>query len=262
MFRTFLCIGVAAWLAGCSPNYSANNYDSTAVQRANKVDQGIIVGRRVVDVTPSGTTGAVAGAAAGGIAGSQVGNGVTQAFGALGGGLIGGVMGEAAEKSAGKTVAYEYIVRVAGKDLVSVTQQDTKPLDIGTKVLVINGTQARIVPDYTVAVDPAPAAPNTDPTAKLPPPVGQAPLPAPGTAAPGSATPAVTPPAAPTAPPAAASAPAPSPSAESASPPPEAASPAPSSPAVPVPQVLTARPGTPISPSALLPPPAELAPAQ
>jgi len=34
--------------------------------------------------------------------------------------------------------------------LISVTQADTTPLAIGQNVLVINGGQARVVPDYTV----------------------------------------------------------------------------------------------------------------
>ena len=244
LLRTLFCVGVAAWLAGCSPDYSPNKYDSSAVQHANKVDQGVIVGRRMVDVTPSGTTGAVAGAAAGGIAGSQVGNGVTQAFGALGGGLVGGVMGEAIEKSSGKTFAYEYVVRVDSKDLVSVTQQDPKPLDIGQKVLVINGSQARIVPDYTVAIDPPPAN-KTDPTAKSPPPLAQTPLLPPG---------ALTPDPAP-----AASASGAAAQTAASSPAPETQAPA-SSPVVP--EVPAVKPGTEISPASLLPPAAALAPTQ
>jgi outer membrane lipoprotein SlyB len=48
------------------------------------------------------------------------------------------------------TKAYEYVVRTAAKgELLSVTQRDTTPLAIGQNVLLIAGTQARIVPDYT-----------------------------------------------------------------------------------------------------------------
>ena len=42
-------------------------------------------------------------------------------------------------------------------ELISVTQKDEAALAIGTKVLVIAGPQARIVPDYTVPPEP-PAA--------------------------------------------------------------------------------------------------------
>ena len=186
-------------MAGCSPDYSANTYNANAVQQANKVDQAVVVGRRDVGVTSGGATGAVTGAAAGGIAGSQLGNGVTTAFGALGGSVVGGLVGSAVEKTTGAARAYEYIVRKTNGDMLSVTQQDEHALAIGQKVLVIAGTQARIVPDYTVALDPAPPQPQTTPAAPPPAPVAAAPLAAPpGTeppAAPESTPPASTPPA-------------------------------------------------------------------
>jgi outer membrane lipoprotein SlyB len=175
LFRAILLCTVTL-LAGCKPDYSPNSYSSSAVQQANKVDQGVVIGRRLVGVTPTGTTGAVAGAAAGGIAGSQVGTGVTQAFGALGGGLVGGVVGTAVERTTGQTQAYEYVVRKPNGDLLSVTQQDADPLQVGQKVLVIAGSQARIVADYTVTIDPAPPAAHTDTTAPPPAPVVAAPL--------------------------------------------------------------------------------------
>ena len=176
-----LCLLLAA--AGCKPDYSANSYSSNAVQQANKVDQGVVVGRRSVGVVASGTTGAVAGAAAGGIAGSQVGTGATSAFTALGGSVVGGLLGTAVEKSTGSTTAFEYVVRKSNGDLLSVTQQDAGPLNIGQAVLVIAGNQARIVPDYTVALDPAPPQP-TPAAVPPPPPVAAAPLAPPVTAAP------------------------------------------------------------------------------
>ena len=135
---------------GCGPDYSPNTYASNAVQQANKVDQGVIVGVREVGVSASGTTGAVIGGAAGGIAGAQAGTGATSAFGALGGALVGGIAGSAAEHVVGDTRAFEYIVRKPNGDLLSVTQKDAEALAIGQKVLVIAGNQARVVPDYTV----------------------------------------------------------------------------------------------------------------
>ena len=173
--RTLVFAALLA-LAACNPDYSANSYNSSAVQQANKVDQGVVIGRRLVGVIANGTAGAVAGGAAGGIAGSQVGNGVTSAFGALGGSVVGGLVGSAVEKTTGDTKAYEYIVRKTSGDLLSVTQQDSNPLEIGQKVLVIAGNQARIIPDYTVQLDPAPPAPKTEATAPPPSPVQSAPL--------------------------------------------------------------------------------------
>jgi outer membrane lipoprotein SlyB len=184
--RLALLAALGMVLSACGPDYSPNTYATNAVQQANKVDQGVVVGVREVGVSASGTAGALIGGAAGGIAGSQVGTGAGTAFGALGGSLVGGIAGSAAEHVVGDTRAFEYIVRKPNGDLLSVTQKDTDPLSIGQKVLVITGNQARIVPDYTVPVQEAPkqtaAAPKEPPpTTTAPPltPVQAAPLPAP-----------------------------------------------------------------------------------
>jgi outer membrane lipoprotein SlyB len=151
------CLSLA--LAACGPDYSPNTYASAAAQQANKVDQGIIVGVRRVDIRNQATTGAVTGGAVGGIAGSQTpGSGVVSAIGALGGSLIGGIIGSSAEQAMVDTTAYEYVVRKPNGELLSVTQKDEVPLSIGQNVLVISGSQARIVPDYTVQPAAAPSA--------------------------------------------------------------------------------------------------------
>jgi outer membrane lipoprotein SlyB len=174
-----------AALAGCGPKYSPNTYSSAAVQQANKVDRGVIIGARRVDVAAPGVVGAATGGAAGGIAGSQVGgSGTASAFGALGGALIGGLVGNGVEHVTEDTFAYEYIVKKSSGDLVSVTQKDRVPLQIGQNVLVISGNQARIVPDYTQApAPPPPPKPAPPPPAALPtqtapppPPVSATPL--------------------------------------------------------------------------------------
>jgi outer membrane lipoprotein SlyB len=184
-------------LAGCGQSYSPNTYDTSAVQKANPVEQGVIVGVRAVDVTTQGDTGAVTGAAAGGIAGSQLpGAGATSALGALGGGLIGSLVGRSADKLAEKTTAFEYIVRKSDDKLISVTQQNDKPLAIGQHVLVIAGTQARIVPDYTVDL-PKPVKITPVPA---PAPIVVEPIPSPPAAAASSPEPAQAPPPAPSGP--------------------------------------------------------------
>jgi outer membrane lipoprotein SlyB len=159
-----------AALAGCGPNYSPNTYSATAVQQANKVEQGVVVGVRQIDITSPGTTGAVVGAAAGGIAGSTAADGVGSALTALGGSVVGGILGSTAEKKLNDTFGFEYIVRKANGDLVSVTQKDEAPLTIGLHVLVIAGPQARIVPDYTVPIEIAkpPTAAGADPAVAKP----------------------------------------------------------------------------------------------
>ncbi len=103
-------------------------------------------------------------------AGSQApGGNVAGAFGALGGALVGGLVGTAAEHVSNDTRAREYVVRKDNGDLLSVTQKDTVALAIGQKVLVIAGNQARIVPDYTVNLDPPkPPAPAPQKAAEAP----------------------------------------------------------------------------------------------
>lgn len=179
--RIALCAALAASVAACGPNYSPNTYSTDAVQQASKVDQGVIAGVRKVDVSPSGTTGAVVGGAAGGIAGSQIGSGAEKAFATLGSTLVGGIAGSTAEHVVNDTSAFEYIVRKPNGDLLSVTQKDEVPLTLGQKVLVISGKQARVVPDYTVPSQEPPKqaeAPKVAPTttAPAPEPVAAMPL--------------------------------------------------------------------------------------
>jgi outer membrane lipoprotein SlyB len=161
-----VAIALAA-LAGCGPNYSPNTYSATAVQQANKVEPGVIVGVRRIDIATAGTTGTVAGAAAGGIAGAAVpDSGVSSALTALGGGLVGGLVGNTVDRKINDTFGYEYIVRETKGDMVSVTQKDEAPLAVGQHVLVIAGNQARIVIDYTVPVEPVKPLAADKPAAK------------------------------------------------------------------------------------------------
>lgn len=176
-----VCAAVMVALAGCGPSYSPDTYASNAVQQAAKVQQGVVVGVREVNVSADPTVGSVTGAAAGGIAGSQVGSGVSSAFAALGGTLLGGIAGNAAAHATGDAKAYEYIVQETKGDLVSVTQQDKEPLTLGAHVLLIDGKQARIVPDYTAPVatakkEPA-AAPPPVPVPAVPTPAAVPPVP-------------------------------------------------------------------------------------
>jgi outer membrane lipoprotein SlyB len=160
-----------AALAGCGPDYSANTYNTSAVQQANKVERGVIVGLRDVVISSKGTTGAVTGAAVGGVAGSQApGGGVGSALGAIGGTLLGGIVGSSVEQASADQPAVEYVVEKPNHELISVTQKDEVRLPIGQRVLVIAGTQARIVPDYTIEIaPPKPPAPPAVLPATLPP---------------------------------------------------------------------------------------------
>jgi len=145
-----LCL-LAVALAGCGQRFSPDTYATRSVQTADKVEQGVIVGVRPVKITAEGSIGAATGAAAGGVVGSQVpGTNLAAALGGVGGALVGGLVGTAAEKTIVDTDAFEYIVRTSKGDLLRVTQQDKAVLTVGLPVLVITGSQARVVADYTV----------------------------------------------------------------------------------------------------------------
>jgi outer membrane lipoprotein SlyB len=101
---------------------------------------------------------------------------VSAALGAVGGALLGGSIGTTAERATANTDAIEYVVRQQNGSLVSVTQRDLDPLPNGTRVLVIKGQQARIVPDYTRPAEP-PAPTEAPPVMTAPPPAtGLAPI--------------------------------------------------------------------------------------
>jgi outer membrane lipoprotein SlyB len=173
-FRAILMIA-ALPLSACGPSYSPDTYTSNAVQQANKVDSGVVVGVRPVQISAQGAVGGVAGAAAGGVAGSQVGVGATSTFAAIGGSLIGGIAGVTAEHIVGDTNGFEYVVRKPNGDMVSVAQKDEKPLRLGQKVLVIAGAQARIVPDYTAPSEAPATVAGAKPDGKSPTPDGPGP---------------------------------------------------------------------------------------
>jgi len=152
-----LALVTLAALTGCAPDYSPNTYNASAVQQANKVDFAIVVGFRQVSISAAGTVGAVTGGAAGGILGSQVGpTSTASALGAVGGGVVGSLLGAGIEHATSDTTGWEYIVQKPNGDLLSVTQREPQPIPLGQKVLVISGSQARIIPDYSVAKEPPP----------------------------------------------------------------------------------------------------------
>jgi outer membrane lipoprotein SlyB len=156
-------------LAACGERYSPDTYATRAVQQANKVEQGVVVGVRQVQITAEGSTGTAAGATAGGVLGAQTpGSGIVSALGGVGGALVGGLVGRAAESAVVDTPAQEYVVRTEKGELLSVTQKDTVPLVVGQRVLVITGNQARVVPDYTVAAAPEAASARPGPARAQP----------------------------------------------------------------------------------------------
>lgn len=155
-----LLAAVVGGLVGCTSDYSPNTYSSSAVQQANKVEPGVVVGFRQISISANGTVGAVTGGAAGGILGAQVGTGgFNSALGTVGGSAVGTILGTTLEHIAGDTTGWEYIVRKPNGELLSLSQREPTPIPIGQKVLVITGGQARVIPDYSALGDAPPAAP-------------------------------------------------------------------------------------------------------
>ena len=148
-----ICL-TAGLLTGCVSSYSPNTYSGNAVQLANKVEAGVVIGFREVAITTSGNIGAVTGGAAGGVLGAEYANSPLVAVGAT---AVGGILGNAMDHAVGDTTGWEYIIRKPSGDMLSVTQREKKPLGLGAKVLVIMGPQARVVPDYSVGPEQPPA---------------------------------------------------------------------------------------------------------
>ncbi len=142
-------------LSACAPNYSPNTYSSNAVQLANKVEQGTVIGYREVKISANGSIGAVTGGAVGGVLGAEYAN---SALAVVGGTTVGGMLGNALEHAARDTTGWEYIIRKENGDMLSVTQREASPLALAQRVLVIMGPQARVVPDYSVPQEPKIAA--------------------------------------------------------------------------------------------------------
>jgi outer membrane lipoprotein SlyB len=158
---------LAVLAGGCTPDYSPNTYASNAVQQANKVEPAVVIGFRQVEISASGTVGAVTGGAAGGVLGAQVpGSSISTALGTVGGALVGSIAGTGIEHATSDTTGWEYIVRKPNGELLSVTQREPTPLPIGQKVLVITGNQARIIPDNSTPLPEPEKAPEKKPEAE------------------------------------------------------------------------------------------------
>jgi outer membrane lipoprotein SlyB len=158
--KFFPLVGVCALLlSACAPNYSPNVYSSNAVQLANKVEAGTVIGFREVKISANGNIGAVTGGAVGGVLGAEYAN---SALIAVGGTTVGGMLGSALEHAARDTTGWEYIIRKDNGDMLSVTQREATPLTLAQRVLVIMGPQARVVPDYSIPQEPKIAAAPVD----------------------------------------------------------------------------------------------------
>jgi len=146
------CIFVLSTIiAGCAPNLSPNAYNATEVGIPSRVEKGVIISKRVVDIDNTSAVGGPAGVVAGAAGGSLIGrNTATNIVSGVGGALIGGVIGNAIDKSIHHQQGFEYIIKLAEGPTISVVQNKDVQFDINQHVLIIYGAMTRIVPDETV----------------------------------------------------------------------------------------------------------------
>lgn len=131
---------------GYAPNYCANSYGAYTAGQATPVTRGVIYSARTVKVQGTNVIGTVAGGVLGAVAGSAIGGGTGRILGAAGGGLVGAGLGNLVEGKLTSKWAIEYVVRTTGGNFVSVAQTgDAMP--IGQHVLIIYGSQTRVIPD-------------------------------------------------------------------------------------------------------------------
>jgi outer membrane lipoprotein SlyB len=142
-----LCLALSS-LAACSQNVSPNTYTASEVGVANKVVPGVVVSKRQVAIDNNSGAGGVAGATAGAAAGTLAGNNAaTSVVGAVGGAVVGGIIGNSIDQQANKHLAYEYMIKLHDKHIVSIVQAEDLNLAIRQRVLIIYGATTRIVPD-------------------------------------------------------------------------------------------------------------------
>lgn len=135
-------------LSACTQNISPNTYNTAEVGVASKVLPGTIIAKRKVTINNNSGAGGLAGATAGATAGTLAGNSAQSAIiGAVGGAVVGGVLGNGIDKGLNKHQAYEYIIKLNDKSVVSIVQAEDLNLAIHQHVLIIYGATTRIIPD-------------------------------------------------------------------------------------------------------------------
>lgn len=144
-----------AFETGCSSRRGGDQYNANALSAATY--QGVIINVRKVEISENdrlqdNSTGAGLGALTGGLVGSAFGKGNGQVAGILGGALLGGVAGAATEQALSKQEGYEYTVKIASGNLLTIVQTEEKePMVVNQRVFVAVGSggknRSRVYPD-------------------------------------------------------------------------------------------------------------------
>jgi outer membrane lipoprotein SlyB len=136
-------------LAACAPNINSNNYVAGETQQINQVSFGTIISESQVQVQGSkdNLIGTILGGATGAVLGSTIGQGTGSTLAAIGGGAAGAYAGNKVEGAVTKQQATRYVIKLTSGNTIAVVQADNPPLAVGTKVQVISGHPAQVVPD-------------------------------------------------------------------------------------------------------------------
>jgi outer membrane lipoprotein SlyB len=144
-----LAAAMAGALGGCATSVAAGSYPRSQVGQVNRVDEGIILSARPVQIEGNerAAVGTTTGAVLGGIAGSEIGGGEkANAAGAVAGAVIGGLAGNAIEKGVTSRRGFAYTVRKNDGTLVTITQGADIAMQPGQRVFIEYGARARVIP--------------------------------------------------------------------------------------------------------------------
>jgi outer membrane lipoprotein SlyB len=149
---TVIVSGLFLSFVGCTRR-DAGTYSPHSigrVGRAGRVDKGVVVNVRLVNVEGTTKTGAILGGIIGSALGYELGKGNSDAIKIIstaGAVVVGGLVGGSTEQLITRTYAYEYIVEMNSGHLRTIVQRDKTALAHGQKVILLRGPDAKIIPD-------------------------------------------------------------------------------------------------------------------
>lgn len=145
MKSIFLFI-VLAFASIAAFSQTSSGYDGQQLQQQVRIERGIILQVRQIDVggTQTGTTiGGILGGLLGVVASQNTDNYAAKGVAATLGATLGGVVGKKASGNAG----FELVIQKSDGNVVSVTQSsDNTNFAVGQRVLFVGG---RVLPDMT-----------------------------------------------------------------------------------------------------------------
>lgn len=146
-------LGGTLAVTGCAAGLGANDVQRSQAGRISRVDEGVIVSARFVNIegTRSGV-GTGAGAVIGGVAGQSLGgDDAGRIVGGVAGAVLGGLAGAAIEEGTTSQTGIEYTIRLERNgELITIVQGADLEIPPGTPVFVQYGQRARVVPQQQI----------------------------------------------------------------------------------------------------------------